>query len=140
MEFKRYGDTYMVRIDVGEEIMETLMNLCEAEDIRLAQVDAIGASERAVLGVYDLEHQCYCRNELIGIMEITSLSGNITQMNGRPYIHLHTTVTGDDQKVHGGHVISMRVGMTCEMFVRVLDGDVTRERDANLGINLWKLN
>ena len=39
--------------------------------------------------------------------------------------------------VHGGHVLEMRVGATCEMFVTVLDGEVTRQKEVALGINLW---
>ena len=37
--------------------------------------------------------------------------------------------------VHAGHVIGLVVGATCEMFVRVLDGEVNRARDESLGIN-----
>ena len=40
--------------------------------------------------------------------------------------------------LHGGHVIEMRVGATCEMFVQALDGEIGRERNGELGINLWK--
>ena len=50
MQYKKYGDTYAVRIDLNEEIMQSLKALCEKEDIHLAQVDAIGAANRAVIG------------------------------------------------------------------------------------------
>ena len=72
-------------------------------------------------------------------MEITGLTGNVTFVNGKPYIHLHTTLADQRHAVHGGHVIEMRVGATCEMFVRVLEGEVSRERNEELGINLWKI-
>ena len=103
--------------------------------IRLAQVDAIGAVRQAVIGVYDLEEQVYHREDLEGIMEIASLSGSVTTMNGEVYPHLHTTLAGQDNKVHAGHVIGLVVGATCEMFVRVLDGEVNRVRDDKIGIN-----
>ena len=72
-------------------------------------------------------------------MEITSLSGSVTEMNGQPYIHLHVTMADQKNVLHGGHAIELRVGATCEMFVRVLDGQVARERNEELGINLWNL-
>ena len=71
-------------------------------------------------------------------MEITGLSGNVTTMDGAPYIHLHATLADREHTVHGGHVIEMRVGATCEMFIQVLDGGITREKNEELGINLWK--
>ena len=135
MDYRRFGNTYLVRMDVGEEIIEQLKSLCRSENIRLAQVDAIGAVRQAVIGVYDLEEQAYHREDLEGIMEIAGLQGSVTRMNGEVYPHLHVTLAGQDNRVHAGHVIGLIVGATCEMFVRVLDGEVSRERDEEIGIN-----
>ena len=139
MQYKRIKGTYAVRLDVGEEIMEALKKLAETEQIRAAEVKAIGAADRAVIGVFDLEAGDYRREELNRFMEITSLMGNITEMEGKPYIHLHATLADQDHGIHGGHVIEMRVGLTCEMFVRVMEGAIEREHSDELGINLWKL-
>lgn len=138
MDYRKFGNTYMLRIDVGEEILESLKAMCAREGVRLAQVSAIGAADRAAVGVYDLAEKQYHREDLEGFMEIANLSGSVTEMNGEPYIHLHATLADQRNILHGGHVISMRVGATCEMFVQVLDGSVTREKDESLGINLWK--
>ncbi len=138
MQYKRFGNIVMVRIDYGEEIMESLKQMCEQERISLGQVNAIGATDHAVIGVYDLHEQKYHQEELNGFMEITNLSGNVTSVNDQPYIHLHATMADQQNHIHGGHVIEMQVGATCEMFVQVLDGKVTREKDDGLGINLWK--
>ena len=139
MQYRQFGNTYMLRIDAGEDVLESLMDLCEKEGIRLAQVNAIGAADFAAIGVYDLQEKNYHREDLDGFMEIASLSGSVTEMDGRPYIHLHATLADQQNTVHGGHVIQMRVGATCEMFVQVLDGKVTRKKDEELGINLWQL-
>ena len=79
----------------------------------------------------------YYPEEINGFAEITSLNGNITEMGGKPYIHLHATLADQHHAIHGGHVLEMRVGATCEMFVSVLEGEVTRQIDEGLGINLW---
>ena len=138
MQYKRFNDTYMLRIDKGEEVIQSLAALCEKEDIRLAEVSAIGAADYAAIGVYDLETGTYHREELPFFMEIASLAGSVTRMNGKPYIHLHTTLADQQNKTHAGHVIELRIGATCEMFIQVLDGGITREKNEELGINLWK--
>ena len=120
MDYRRFGNTYLVRMDVGEEIVEELN----------------GAVRQAVIGVYNLEEQAYHREDLEGLMEIAGLQGSVTRMNGEVYPHLHVTLAGQDNKVHAGHVIGLIVGATCEMFVRVLDGEVSRERDEEIGINI----
>ena len=140
MQYKKFGDTYFIRIDLNEEIMQSLKQLCKKEDIRLAQVNAIGASNHAVIGVYDLQAQAYHREELNGFMEITGLTGNVTRMNGEIYLHLHGTMADRNNVIHGGHVIELTVGATCEMFVQVLPGEVSRSRDEDLGINLISLS
>ena len=139
MQYKQFGDTYMLRIDYGEEILQSLKQMCAQEGIRLAEVSAIGAVDHAVVGVFDLREKRYHQEETNEFMEIASLSGSVTGMNGQPYIHLHVTMADQKHILHGGHAIALRVGATCEMFVRVLDGQVTREKNEELGINLWKL-
>ena len=136
MQYKKFGDTYLVRIDLGEDILNSLECLCEKEKIGLARVEAIGAANHAVLGVYDLAEQAYHREELDRFMEITSLTGNVTRKDGKPYLHLHGTFADRDHVIHGGHVLEATVGATCEMFVTVLPGEAERVRDERLGINL----
>ncbi len=137
MQYKKFGDTYLVRIDLDEEIMQSLTYFCGKEHIALARVEAIGAANHAVIGVYDLKKKEYYPEEINEFMEIASLNGNITVMDGKPYIHLHATLADHHHVIHGGHVLEMRVGATCEMFVTVLNGEVKRQKDEALGINLW---
>ena len=137
MQYKKFGDTYLVRIDLDEEIMQEVKCFCEKENIALARVEAIGAANHAVIGVYDLKKKEYYPEEINEFMEITNLNGNITTMEGKTYIHLHATLADQQHAIHGGHVLEMRVGATCEMFVSVFDGEVNRQKDEGLGINLW---
>lgn len=137
MQYRQFGNIFMVRLDLGEDVIAQLKKLCEEEQIRLGKVEAIGAVDRAVIGVYDLEKKAYYPEEIGEFMEITSLLGNITSMDGKPYIHLHATLADQRHAVHAGHVLEMRVGATCELFITVLDGKVARTRDEGMGINLW---
>lgn len=137
MKYMKSGNTYMVRIDIGEEIIESLKQLCANEQIRLGRVEAIGAADHAVIGVYDLAKKEYYPETIDEFTEITSLNGNITSMDGKPYIHLHATLADQNHVIHGGHVLEMRVGATCEMFINVPDGEVNRQKNETLGINLW---
>lgn len=137
MHYKLFGKTYAVRIDLGEDVVESLKKLCEDEHICLAHVEAIGATDHAVIGVYDLGKKEYYPEKIDEFMEIASLNGNITSMEGKPYIHLHATLADQHHVIHGGYVLEMRVGATCEMFVTILEGNMDRHKDERLGINLW---
>ena len=83
-----------------------------------------------------MEKKEYYPEEISEFMEITSLNGNITAMDGKLYIHLHAVLADQRHAVHSGHVLEMRVGATCEMFITALDGKVTRTKDEALGTTL----
>ena len=139
MRSQKFRNVYAVRIDRGEDIVEKLRELCGNENIRFAQVSAIGASEHAVLGVFDLAKQEYARETISCFCEITSLTGNITTVDEAPYIHLHATLADQQHQIHGGHLLELTVGATCEMFIRAIDTGVGRIHDDQLGINLWDI-
>ena len=140
MEFKRFGQTYVVRMDRGEEIITTLTKLCEQENISLATVEAIGAVDHAVMCIYDVPTKTFFRKEFSGPMEIASLAGSVTRKDGIPYIHLHATVCDQELLAHGGHANALTVSATCEMFVRLIDGEVSRQADEETGLNLFRFS
>ena len=137
MEFRRFNDVYVVRMDRGEEVMETLTALCEQEGIRLASVEAIGAVDRAVVGLYDVGEKVYHKKEFTEPMELTSLLGTVTEKDGKPYLHLHATFCDANMQAHGGHVNALHISATCEMVLRLLPGQVGRQLDEVTGLNLF---
>ena len=136
MQYQKFGDTYVVRLFSGEEIHPSLTALCEKEDIRLAQVSGIGAVDHAVVGLYKMAEKRYFPTTLDGEMEILSLAGSVTRMDGKPYLHLHITLGRDGGAAAGGHLTEGRISVTGELFVRVLPGQVGRELDKDIGINM----
>ena len=137
MEFRRFNDAYVVRMDRGEEVMETLTALCEQEGIRLASVEAIGAVDRAVVGLYDVGEKVYHKKEFREPMELTGLLGTVTEKDGKPYLHLHATFCDANMQAHGGHVNALHISATCEMVLRLLPGQVGRRLDEVTGLNLF---
>ncbi|MBO4378492.1 MAG: DNA-binding protein [Clostridia bacterium] len=138
MEYRRFGDTYVVRMDRGEEILASLTALCEKEDIVLAQVDALGAVDHAAVCVYDVPTKTFFRKEFNEPMEISNLCGTVTRKDGKVYLHLHVTVCDKDLAAHGGHATELRVSATCEMVLRTIPGMVDRRLDENVGLNVFK--
>ena len=139
MEYRKFADTYVVRIDKGEEIIASLQALCEKENIQLASVSGIGAADRAVIGLYDVANRQYHKTELEGAMEITSLLGNVTRKDGAVYLHLHINLCDKNMQIIGGHLNECRIGATCEIIVRTIPGQVGRLLDEEVtGLNLFR--
>ncbi|NLV75966.1 MAG: DNA-binding protein [Tissierellia bacterium] len=138
MEFKKFDSKYVIRLEKGEEIVESIKKLCEKEDIKLGTISGIGATNRAVIGLFETNTKEYHSKELTGDMEITSLVGNISQMNGEVYLHIHINLANEENKVFGGHLTSAIISATGEIVIDVIEGVVDRKFDEEVGLNLFK--
>ena len=136
MEFKRFNNKYVMRLDKDEEIIETLKNFCSTKQIALGWVSGIGAVNRVALGLFETKPKRYAGEELAGDFELTSLSGNITTMNKDVYLHLHATVSDLQHKTYGGHLNSAVVSATVELIVVSVEGVVDRKFGQEIGLNL----
>ena len=138
MEYRKFGDTYVVRMDKGEEILEQVKALALAEHIQLASVQALGAVNDITVGVFDTVKKEYRANHFQGAFEIVSLTGTIDTMNGDFYTHLHMSAGDGQGRVFGGHLNRAVVSATCEMIVREIPGTVDRAFSPEIGLNLLK--
>ena len=138
MDYRRFGDTLIVRMDPGEEITDRLRAVCEKERVELAAVEALGAVNDFTVGLFDLETKEYRSNRFQGPHEIVSLTGTVTTKEGKFYQHLHMSAANAAGEVFGGHLSAAVISATCEMVVRVLDGQVERALDPEIGINLFR--
>ena len=125
-------------MDRGEEIVEKLKELALKENIRLANINALGAVDDFTVGAYDVKEQKYNSNRFQGVYEIVSLTGSINTMNGEYYSHLHMSAADETGKTVGGHLNEAHISATCEMFAWLIDGEVDRYKDEETGLNLFR--
>lgn len=138
MDYRRFGDTLVIRMDKGEEIIQQLRLVAGREKVKLAAVEALGAVDDFTVGVFDTDEKQYHSNTFTGAFEIVSLTGTVTTMDDKFYAHLHMSAGDREGRVFGGHLNSATVSATCEMVVRVLDGRVERRLDETVGLNLFR--
>ena len=132
MKYKKFENTIIARIDKGEDI-------ALKENIKLASIQALGAINDFTVGVFKTKEKKYYANEFKGDYEIVSLTGTINTMNGEYYSHMHLSAGNDQGEVFGGHLNKAIVSATCEMVIQVINGQVDRYFDEEIGLNLLKL-
>ena len=140
MDYRRFGKTIIARIDRGEEILTQLKTIALKEEIKLASVRALGATDDFTVGVFKVDEKKYYANHFTGDFEIVSLTGTISTMNGEYYAHLHMSAGDEQGRVFGGHLNEAIISATCEMVIEVIDGQVDRLRDESVGLNLFHFN
>ena len=139
MIYKVFGDTIVMRLEKGEEIISAITELCKEKAISAGSVSAIGAVDNVILGLYKVKEKKYYSSEYKEEMEMTSLTGNISVKDNKPYLHFHANFGREDGSVVGGHLNKAIVSATCEMVIQVINGQVDRYFDEEIGLNLLKL-
>ena len=140
MEYRRFENTVIARIDKGEEILESLKEISLKENIKLANISALGAVNDFTVGVFKTEEKKYYSNDFKGNFEIVSLTGTVTAMNGEYYAHIHMSAGNDRGEVFGGHLNRAVVSATCEMVINIIDGAVDRRFNESIGLNLFSFD
>ena len=138
MDYKRFPNAIVLRVDRGEEILEQLKAVCLKENVKLASVSGIGAINDLTSGVWDVERKEYFSNHFTGVYEVANLVGTITTMNGEYYAHIHISAGDAQGHVVGGHLNRAVVSATSEIVLHLIDGTVEREFDPGVGLNLLK--
>jgi len=133
------GSRYIIRLDAGEKIIASLLSLCERDGIGSGFFNGLGAVGEAELGHFNPATGDYSWTKLAGSYEIVSLYGNISVVDGKPFIHAHASLGDETFAVRGGHLREAVVSVTCEITLTRFKDDIGRKRDEATGLFLLDL-
>jgi len=135
MRAQETGYGWVVRLDAGEEIVESLRAFAESHGVAGGALSGIGAVGETELGFFVRDTRQYERRTFTGEHEILSLLGNFSLLEGRPFPHCHLILAGPDFVAHGGHLFRGVVTVTCEVHVVRSASPIVREARPDLGFN-----
>lgn len=132
--------TYVVVLDPGDEVMTVLCAFAADQHLTGAQVTAVGAFERAVVGWFDREARDYRPIRVGQQCEVLSLVGDVALGADGPQPHLHAVLGLPDGSTRGGHLLEGRVWPTLEVVVRETHADLRKSYRPEIGIALIDLD
>lgn len=136
---KTAPNTFVLSLDNHTEIMEALAAFCSENKILAGSITGLGAVNEATFRFLDPATKQYVDKTFAEQMEITNLTGNISQKDGKPYLHVHITASKRDYTCVGGHLLSARINGACELVVEQYPGAVIgRRQDQETGLNLYQ--
>ena len=98
--------TFVVTLHPGEEVIKELGDFTLAHDIETAAFNAIGGFQGFTLGFFNLETRGFDEIPFHeDQVEVLSLSGEITRVDGKPNVHGHTVLGRRDGTTRGGHLL-----------------------------------
>jgi len=123
----------------GEDLLAELTAACEEIGARSGAVEVIGALSSLALGYYHQDRKEYETHTFDGAWEIASAVGNVSMLDGQPFVHLHVVASGDDGRCVGGHLMPGCTVFAAEAAITALEGHAPPERelDGATGLKLW---
>ncbi|MGP8070252.1 MAG: PPC domain-containing DNA-binding protein [Candidatus Bathyarchaeia archaeon] len=119
------------RLRRGEDVLVRLNQLVLENGITAASFTALGAVEKASVGIFVGDGQ-YSTVVYDGPLEVVSCVGNVSLKEGKPFIHAHVTIADKKGNAYGGHLQpGCIVSATFEVTMLVYEGiDLVRKLDS----------
>ena len=130
---------YLIRLKRGEEIIRTLVSWAGHAGIPGGMLSGLGAMREVTLGYFDDAKREYLRKEFKEPVEILSLSGGISSLHDKPYIHIHAVIGDAEGRVWGGHLFGGTITATGEIYVLPARRKISRVPDPDEPFNLLDL-
>jgi uncharacterized protein len=139
MRYQQFGERYIIRLETGESVMESLKRFLASEHVGFASLSAVGAVEWVQLAFWNPDTQQYEIQDMDEPLEVVSFEGNASRKDGQPHLHLHGVFSKRDFSVLGGQIQDARVHPNLEVWVRAEEAEVRRVKDEATGLDLLDL-
>jgi len=129
--------TFVVVLDSGDEVMACLKRFIEREKVEAAQLTAIGAFEKAVLGYFDWASKDYQRIPIDRQTEVAAFIGDVAHApDDKPSLHVHCVLGGNDGQAVAGHLLEGHVRPTLEVVLTDSPVHLRKKHDPESGLAL----
>jgi len=122
------SNTYILCLDKGDEVKQTLADFCIKNNITAAHISGIGSTDDCLLAYYDPDKKNYIDHHFSGQHEVISILGNVTMVDGQPFPHLHASISDANLKTVSGHVQRLVTYITNEIILQKFNGQIKRRR------------
>ena len=140
MNYRSEKNRILVSLEKGDEIMDCIYKIIDNEEIPFGWINGIGAIQNIIMGSYSLSKKNYIKKQFKGEFELTSLIGNITTKQNKPFVHIHINIADNNCRTYGGHLFSAIITATCEIIILKTEKKVYRNMNDDIGLYLWDLN
>lgn len=134
---RKVDSVYIVSIKDQSGIVEALTDFIINQKIQAGEVTGIGAVEEATLRFFKPSNKNYVDKTFKEQMEITNISGNVSEIEGKPILHLHITLGREDYTALAGHLLDAKIRGAGEFIFYPLNTRVVKIKNEEVGINFY---
>ncbi|MGM0410955.1 MAG: PPC domain-containing DNA-binding protein [Bacillota bacterium] len=129
---------FLERLDTDKDLLEEITKFAKNKNVKKGIVKAIGAVSEAKIGYYDQNNEEYQYTKFKQHLEIVSLLGNISILDGEIMVHAHIALADEEGNMYGGHLAEGTKIFATELYLEEISGDdKIRKFDKDTGLTLW---
>jgi uncharacterized protein len=129
--------TFALIMAKGDEVLSAIKEFATKENVRAAQITAIGALSDVVLRYFDWDKKDYRQIPVREQVEVASLNGDVAVgPDGKPAIHIHLVIGRKDGSAMAGHLGEAHVRPTLEVIVAEQPSYLQKVHDPETGLAL----
>ncbi|KYH07275.1 DNA-binding protein [Chryseobacterium cucumeris] len=134
---RKTDQIYLLSLDNHSYIIETLTDFIQDQNIQAGEVTGIGAVSEATLRFFNPATKKYVDKTFKEQMEVTNISGNVSEIEGKLTLHLHITLGREDYTALAGHLLEAKIQGAAEFIFYPLNTRAVKIKNEEIGINLY---
>lgn len=141
-KFLSETNQYLLLIEKGEPVIETLIKIAKKEQFGMANFTIIGALTDVNLGYVDQKTNQYVWKEFSDQYELISADGNITwdYETKEPLIHTHISMGDHGFNTISGHLKEAKVALIGEVIINIISHKkIFKKHDPKTDLQTWDI-
>ncbi|PWN71552.1 DNA-binding protein [Chryseobacterium phosphatilyticum] len=134
---RKVNSVYIVSINNHSNVVEALTDFIQNQRIYAGEVTGIGAVSEATLRFFNPIKKNYVDKTFNEQMEISNISGNVSEIAGKQTLHLHITLGREDYTALAGHLLEAKISGAGEFIFYPLDTRMVKTKNEDIGINFY---
>ena len=137
MQVARRGNALVLRLDHGEDVLESIAECVEEDKSTIILTTGLGMISEFELGYFDNGE--YVTKAFKEAHELLSMQGSVAS-DGGPRLHIHVAVADRSHNAFGGHLLRGKVWMSNEICLLRIDGlESRRQMDPEKKVGILQL-
>ena len=132
---------HYIKFEKDELLLESLTQYAKDNNIKTAEISFIGAVQNVNVMYFNQSKKEYDKHNFEGGHEVLSGLGNISILEGEPFVHVHMTVADKNGNAYGGHLDEGTKIWLIEAVIKqptFFGKGIERHFDDELCLSVWK--
>ena len=132
---------HYIKFEKDELLLESLTQYAKDNNIKTAEISFIGAVQNVNVMYFNKSKKEYDKHNFEGGHEVLSGLGNVSILEGEPFVHVHMTVADKNGNAFGGHLDEGTKIWLIEAVIKqpsFFGKGIERHFDDELCLSVWK--